>query len=883
MKRWYINRWISILLILTFIALQAITGHIGVAQAAWTGKVTANSLNVRSEPSVTAKKVQLRDIYVYLVKDETVNILKESGDFYYISVKFNGKTVNGYVHKDYIRITEKSKMTPIPKPTAKPTPKPSLTPKPNYGDSVAVVEEVKITAAIMASSLNVRSGPGTGYSKIASLAKGNSITVVSKVIQEDEEWYGISFRYNEKVTTGYVLSTYVKLSYDKSIKGVAITKLKLRSGAGTMAPYLKDKSSNILSSTKNKTLTIINETTVSGIKWFKVSVNVSEKKYVGYVQASQVAFKVTEKSVTSTPKPTVTPKPIALPEPTKKPSVTQEPSETVIPTPAVSPTPGAFYLQVPNNPVLSYVNTPVNGFVCNTQELNVVYDLVGYENMIDSTNKQIMLKNAQELLVNQVVSVDGITWYGVSLNNGMYGYALGQYIYISEHLPEEIASNMTAEVTPTLSPAAMDFESKLVAEGFPESYKTSLRSLHLMYPDWEFKAYHTGLDWNTVIDAESVPAKNLLSNTKSVEWKSLDTGAYNWKTDTFNVFDGSTWVTASREAIEYYMDPRNFLTAANGIFQFELLKYHSNYQDLAGVENILKGTAMYNSYYSYVDENGVNQTISYAETFLKAAEYSGVSPYHLASRVKQEVVTGPTTLSGSVTGTYSGYEGLFNFYNIGANDSAGGGAIAKGLTYAKNGSGNATMDLLYMIPWTSPYRSIVGGSYFIGGSYVNRGQDTIYLQKFNVTPVSTYYHQYMTNVEAPFAEGKKVMTAYNGMTDAPIIFSIPVYLNMPVMPAPMPITKFNPNNRMKSLKVTDMNNNELTITPSFNQTVYNYYLIVPSTVDSVQVHATAVSKKATLSGGGPKILITGSNTIIVSVVAEDGNQKNYTIIIERDK
>ena len=55
--------------------------------------------------------------------------------------------------------------------------------------------------------------------------------------------------------------------------------------------------------------------------------------------------------------------------------------------------------------------------------------------------------------------------------------------------------------------------------------------------------------------------------------------------------------------------------------------------------------------------------------FYKSSGVSGVSPYHPASRVKQEVVTGPTSLSNSVSGTYKGHEGYYNFYNIGANDS----------------------------------------------------------------------------------------------------------------------------------------------------------------------------------------------------------------------
>jgi beta-N-acetylglucosaminidase len=383
-----------------------------------------------------------------------------------------------------------------------------------------------------------------------------------------------------------------------------------------------------------------------------------------------------------------------------------------------------------------------------------------------------------------------------------------------------------------------------------------------------------------VIAAESTPGKNVIPNTKGVEWKSLESGAYNWKTDTFIVFDGSTWVTASKEAISYYMDPRNFLTL-NGIFQFELLKYQSNYQVISGVENILKGTAMYNTSYTYTDDIGNVQSMTYAQTFIKAAEYSGVSPYHLASRVKQEVVTGTTTLSNSVSGTYPGYEGLYNFYNIGANDSAGGGAIANGLKFASTGSNNAVTNAMYMIPWTSPYKSIVGGSYYIGGSYISKGQDTIYLQKFNVTPQSTYYHQYMTNVEAPYAESKKIVTAYNGLLDSPIIFSIPVYLNMPEQPAAVPVTKFNPNNRMKSLKILDNTGMELTVTPTFNQTEYNYYLIVDNSVEYVQVNATTVSKKASISGGGTIPINVGNNTVVVSVIAENGDIANYTINIVR--
>jgi beta-N-acetylglucosaminidase len=427
----------------------------------------------------------------------------------------------------------------------------------------------------------------------------------------------------------------------------------------------------------------------------------------------------------------------------------------------------------------------------------------------------------------------------------------------------------------------MDFETRLIMEGFPESYKDALRRLHALHPNWIFQASHTGLDWNTVIEAESIPGKNTIPNSKSVEWLSFDKGAYDWKTDKFVVYDGTYWVTASRAAIEYYMDPRNFLEE-DTVFQFELLRYQSQYQDVQGVENILKGTALHNASYSFIDEYGNLQTYTYAETFIKAAEYSGVSPYHLASRVKQEVVTGPTTLSNSVSGTYKGYEGYYNFYNIGANDSPGGGAIANGLTFAKNGTKNANTNALYLIPWTNPYRSIVGGAYFLGSTYINRGQDTVYLQKFNVTPISTYFHQYMTNVEAPWAESRKIATAYCDMMESPIVFSIPVYLNMPESPAPRPTTQFNPNNRLKSLKVYDLNDNEFALTPTFSQTEYNYYLIVGNEVEAVQIKAATVSKKASIFGGGYIPLSVGNNEIFIPVVAENGDIANYVINIVRE-
>ncbi|MBQ1536887.1 MAG: hypothetical protein IIZ73_01045, partial [Ruminococcus sp.] len=43
------------------------------------------------------------------------------------------------------------------------------------------------------------------------------------------------------------------------------------------------------------------------------------------------------------------------------------------------------------------------------------------------------------------------------------------------------------------------FEDHMRSQGFPESYKPYLRTMHSKHPKWVFTAQKTGLDWNTVL------------------------------------------------------------------------------------------------------------------------------------------------------------------------------------------------------------------------------------------------------------------------------------------------------------------------------------------------------------------------------------------------
>ncbi len=89
----------------------------------------------------------------------------------------------------------------------------------------------------------------------------------------------------------------------------------------------------------------------------------------------------------------------------------------------------------------------------------------------------------------------------------------------------------------------------------------------------------------------------------------------------------------------------------------------------------------------------------------------------------------------------------------------------------------------YYRPWTSPKSAIIGGAKFISNDYINAGQFTSYLKKFNVNPATgrVYNHQYMANLQAPYSEAKTSYKSYkeNGLLSLPLEFTIPIFLNMP--------------------------------------------------------------------------------------------------------
>ena len=198
-------------------------------------------------------------------------------------------------------------------------------------------------------------------------------------------------------------------------------------------------------------------------------------------------------------------------------------------------------------------------------------------------------------------------------------------------------------------------------DNFPNSYKPYLEILLEKHPNWNFTALYTNLDWNYVVSQENIFGKNLVPKNYKDTWKNKKPGEYDVEID-------GGWVDSSKQAVEYCLDPRNFLNEVR-IFQFEELSYNKNTNNLESIEKILYGTEFYKNRVSYLDSSGnrVNMTEKYSELILKGGTTSYVSSYHLASRIKQEV--GPFLTHKSISGDVDGYKGLYNFYNIGSTSS----------------------------------------------------------------------------------------------------------------------------------------------------------------------------------------------------------------------
>ncbi len=402
-----------------------------------------------------------------------------------------------------------------------------------------------------------------------------------------------------------------------------------------------------------------------------------------------------------------------------------------------------------------------------------------------------------------------------------------------------------------------EFDSYLNSQGFPESYKVKLKELHKLHPTWVFKSVKTRFSWTDAMKEESAVGVSLLNVNGSAKeaglegYLSTQPGNYDYATDTFHAHDGIYWFQANNEAIAYYLDPRNFLNE-QGIFMFEELFYVEAYQK----ENLVDA-ALYSAF--------MKQFTPY---FMEGGKTYNISPIYLASLSRQEVGTSDSNIvingRAGVLSDGIDYTGFYNFYNYGASSSPD--PKLKSLQTAR------------AYGWNSQKTAIVEGAYLVSQNYVKAGQYTPYLQKFNVANDATkgVWHQWETNISA---KASSAITTYNsykslGALDEEFSFYIPIFDNMPESTS-LP-NLGNPNNWLKELKVNGQ------LVTNFSGGTLEYKVTVPYS-EQIELSATTVNDKATVSGLGTKELTDGNNIFEITVTAQNKATKTYKVTVVREE
>lgn len=139
-------------------------------QTALFGTVSASTLNVRSGPGTSFGKVAT------LSSGAPVEIIEEAGEWYHIQAD----PVTGYVSKEYITVeqVQQTHDQPVQKPAQPAT-------------------DSKTYGMVSASTLNVRSGPGSSYEKVSTLSSGAQVELLESL----DGWY--------RIEGGYVSADYI--------------------------------------------------------------------------------------------------------------------------------------------------------------------------------------------------------------------------------------------------------------------------------------------------------------------------------------------------------------------------------------------------------------------------------------------------------------------------------------------------------------------------------------------------------------------------------------------------------------------------------------------------------------------------------------------------
>ncbi|WP_309240455.1 MULTISPECIES: PA14 domain-containing protein [unclassified Caldibacillus] len=219
--------------------------------------------------------------------------------------------------------------------------------------------------------------------------------------------------------------------------------------------------------------------------------------------------------------------------------------------------------------------------------------------------------------------------------------------------------------------------------------------------------------------------------------------------------DGAGLFTASRELVQYYMNPNNFSLGSTDFYQFLDLSQSAG-----------------------LDVNEINQRVlsgkgslaGKAQAFIDAGKESGINEVYLIAHALHETSNGTSTLAkgvpvdanGNVVSADKAKYTVYNMYGYGATDN---NPLQGGAKYAFDRG------------WFSPEAAIKGGAALIGRGYINTGQNTLYKMRWN--PANPGTHQYATHVQWATAQTTRIQQIYSLLDNYTLVFDVPVYNNQP--------------------------------------------------------------------------------------------------------
>ncbi|EPZ58182.1 beta- N-acetylglucosaminidase [Paraclostridium sordellii] len=653
--------------------------------------VNVDNLNMRNGASTSYR------VIMKLNKGTVIEIISESNGW--TKIKHDGRI--GFVASKYLSPIENNNQTT----------------KPEQQPNVPVQPQVSVgkTKVVVATSLNVRSGPSTGNSVIGSLKNNEKVEVIS----ESNGWSKI--KYNGK--EGYVSSTYLKDSneggtskpdetpkpnpnVETKIKVVAATSLNVRSGPST--------SHGIIGSLKNnEKVEVISESN----GWSKIKPNGKE----GYVSSTYLK----DSNEGGNSKPNETPKP--------NPNVETKTKVVV-----------ATSLNVRSGPSTGH---GIIGSLKNNEKVEVISESNGWskikyngkEGYVSSTylkdsNEGGTSKPDEKPNIGTKIKVVSATSLNVrsgpSTGHGIIG---------------SLKNNEKVEVI-----SESNGWSKIKYNG-KEGYVSST-----YLTDYQGGGTNpgggSGGSSSEVVNGATVNYRNLSYSLQDHVNKQASKG-------NGNMISGRGFVQASRSDIEHYINPKNFTSSKSGMLQFLRLDSYKggiSASELNGYLNSLSPAS-----------SGTNVFYNQGQAFLDAARKYNIDVVYLVGHSMVETGYGKSTLAqGQVLTSYKGSPlpkpvKVYNFFGIGAFD---GTANLSGAEAAyKNG-------------WTTVEKTIEGSAKWLSQNYIHNGgydQNTLYKMRWSYEHL---WHQYATDVNWANVISS-VMSRLVGMydTNSNLVYEVPVH------------------------------------------------------------------------------------------------------------